>query len=114
VARDNDKTGGVDLFNSKALEENCFECPPDVSIVVFENPGSSLDPWLEEENKQYGFLYWNEREKINIGGYEGYKIEMDGAPGSYDYYFSKGNNVYLISTLKDVNFSETVKNIVFD
>ncbi|MFA5747174.1 MAG: hypothetical protein WC926_03805, partial [Candidatus Paceibacterota bacterium] len=103
--------GGIYLFNSDQIKPDCFNCPPLMSITKLDNPGGlSLEKWLEKENEEYGFLYWQEKKEVKVNDYAGYKIEVEGDPGIYDYYFVKGKELYSISTLKD---DELIKELIF-
>jgi uncharacterized protein (UPF0333 family) len=109
-----DKNGNINLFNKEALNEDCFDCPPDIRISVLKNTDNlSLEKWLEDENGRYGFTFWNQRSEVTANNQKGYRILMEGDPEMYYYYFSKDQNIYVISTLTDVDFSKALQNVVF-
>jgi hypothetical protein len=103
VARENEQ-GYIKLFDKKALEKDCFVCPPNIIIGEIDNPDNlSLEDLLYDWHKKYGFTYWDEKQKVAINGFDGYKIEEEGDPSTYGYYFAKGDRLYSIHTLQSID-----------
>ncbi|HRH23846.1 MAG TPA: hypothetical protein PK295_04425 [Candidatus Magasanikbacteria bacterium] len=75
-------------------------------IHIFENTeGLSLEEWVENEHKKSFFLFYDERQKSNIGGIELIKIQVEGEMEYYSYFFKKDGKIVGIS-LVGQNYSD--------
>ena len=73
--------------------------PSGFSIAVLENNDElSLENWLENYNKEVTLLFFEEKEKFELGSVSGYKIKHEGDPDHYIYYINGVDKVYLVST----------------
>lgn len=74
------------------------ELPVLGGIDIYENSDNvSLEKWVEDEHRQVFFLFYDERQKINIGGFELIKIRVEGEMDYYNYFFKKDNKIVSIS-----------------
>lgn len=55
----------IKLFTKESLSQNCLLCPPYIQFSQIENfEKLSLEEWLQKQNEENGFLFWDEREKL--------------------------------------------------
>ncbi len=114
VVRTNE-AGAADFYGKEGIINHCVLCPSIASIFSEDNLDNlTLDQWMEKMNKEYGFLYWDEKEKVSIYGYSGYKIKVEGDPANYYYYFAEHQKIFYVTTLTDVEIGKVIKNIVFN
>ncbi len=100
----------IKVFTKESSPDNCPLCPPHIQFSQIKNSSKlSLEDWLQKQNEEVGFLFWDEREKININNIEGYKIKEEGDPEQYNYYFAKNDKIYVITTLLDTPYLEVIK-----
>jgi len=67
-------------------------------INRIENPQNlSLENWLQKQHEEFGFLYWDQREKVEINDILGYKIETEGPIEDYHYFFARNSKIYVVT-----------------
>ncbi len=81
-------------------------------IRIFENENNlTLHEWIEKLHKEIGFLYYDSRENIKIGGIDAIKIKVEGEIETYEYFFKKENKIVGISLPTDRRFMEYVQSV---
>jgi len=80
-------------------EDHSSIVPSGFSVAALENDDElSLESWLEKYDEEVGLLFFETREKFELGNVSGYKIKSEGDPDHYVYYINGGDKVYLFST----------------
>ena len=79
-----------------------YSSDPDLPVLggihLFENKEDlSLEEWVEAEHKKIFFLFYDGRQKIDIGGVEVIKIQVEGEMEYYDYFFKKDDKIVGVS-----------------
>jgi hypothetical protein len=92
--------------NSILFYESEDKFLPDYSMIIIgEANGLSLEQWLEGYHQESWLMYYDDREMVKINDMSFYKIQEEGDPVIYSYYFVSDDVVYVLNTPEDKDYS---------